>query len=167
MKTKSIASVVVAFMMMAGTCAQAGSQVQQVSSDDVIVAQRSDYRGDRRDGRYERREDRYDRRGDRYSRWRDDAQHRRNDRIEYRYEHRYEHRQAKRGDGRRGAGPRHDMYKGTHLPRYYRSRHYRIRDWRGHGLYAPPRGHYWAQVGADYVLVAITTAVILDMILHH
>ncbi len=159
-KSKSIASVVLAFTMMAGTCALAGTQVQQVGTGDVIIAQRGDYRGDRRDGRYERHDDRRD---GRYTHREDRRRDLRNDRIDYRRDR----RQAYRDHDRRGAGPRRDLYKGRYLPRYYRTQHYRIRDWRRHGLYAPPRGYYWAQVGADYVLVAITTALIFDLILHH
>lgn len=65
----------------------------------------------------------------------------------------------------RGAGPYHDLYRGGYLPPYYRSRVYIVNDWRLHRLYAPPRGYYWAQVGGDYVLAAITTGVILSVLL--
>lgn len=40
-----------------------------------------------------------------------------------------------------------------------------VDDWRGHRLSAPPRGYHWVQVGADYVLVAIATGIILQLIL--
>lgn len=65
----------------------------------------------------------------------------------------------------RGAGPRHDLYKGARLPVYYRTPHYVVRDWRAHRLGPPPRGYHWVQAGADYVLVAIGTGVILQVVL--
>lgn len=67
--------------------------------------------------------------------------------------------------GGRGAGPRHDIYRGARLPSYYRTQHYVVQDWRYHRLPPPPRGHYWVQVGADYLLVAIATGIIVQLIL--
>jgi Ni/Co efflux regulator RcnB len=34
-----------------------------------------------------------------------------------------------------------------------------VDDWRGHHQSAPPRGYHWVQTGADYVLVAVATAI--------
>lgn len=65
----------------------------------------------------------------------------------------------------RGAGPDHAFYRGDRLPWQYRNRSYVVDDWRGHRLSAPPRGYHWVQTGADYVLVAITTGVILQLLL--
>lgn len=70
-----------------------------------------------------------------------------------------------RHDDYRGAGPRHDFYRGGRLPAEYRGRTYVVDDWRGHHLSAPPRGYHWVQAGPDYVLAAITTGVILDVLL--
>ena len=71
------------------------------------------------------------------------------------------------GDWRgRGAGPRHDWYRGGYVPREYRSRQYVVEDWRGHRLYAPPRGYQWVQAGGDYVLVAIATGLIATILLN-
>lgn len=67
----------------------------------------------------------------------------------------------------RGAGPNHDFRRGERLPREYRSRQYVVDDWRGHHLSAPPRGYHWVQTGGDYVLVAIATGVILQLLLSH
>lgn len=67
--------------------------------------------------------------------------------------------------GGRGAGPQRNIYRGAPLPVYYRTQHYVVRDWHGHRLYAPPRGHHWVQVGADYVLVAIATGLIVHLML--
>ena len=67
----------------------------------------------------------------------------------------------------RGAGPDHAFHKGQRLPIEYRSRSYVVDDWRGHQLNAPPRGYHWVQTGGDYVLVAITTGIILQLLLNH
>jgi len=66
----------------------------------------------------------------------------------------------------RGAGPDHQFYRGGRLPTQYRSRQYVVDDWRGHHLSAPPRGYHWVQTGGDYVLVAIATGVILQLLLN-
>ncbi len=68
-------------------------------------------------------------------------------------------------DSGRGAGPDHRFYRGSRLTPQYRNRSYIVDDWRGHRLYAPPRGQQWVQVGADYVLVAITTGIIVQLLL--
>jgi Ni/Co efflux regulator RcnB len=45
---------------------------------------------------------------------------------------------------------------------------YVVRDYRGYGLRAPPRGHYWRRSDAgDYLLVAVATGIITDLILRH
>jgi Ni/Co efflux regulator RcnB len=68
-------------------------------------------------------------------------------------------------DDERGAGPDHAFHRGGRLPMAYRSRQYVVDDWRGHQLQAPPRGYHWVQTGGDYVLVAIATGVILQLLL--
>ena len=77
--------------------------------------------------------------------------------------------QGHRNDGGprdgRGAGPDHDYYQGDRVPQYYRSRQYVVDDWRGHNLRQPPQGYHWVQYGPDYVLVAIATGVILQLLL--
>lgn len=65
----------------------------------------------------------------------------------------------------RGAGPDHDFRRGGRLPMEYRNRTYVVDDWRGHHLSAPPRGAHWVQTGGDYVLVAIATGVILQLLI--
>jgi Ni/Co efflux regulator RcnB len=42
-----------------------------------------------------------------------------------------------------------------------------VDDWRNHHLSAPPRGYHWVQVGGDYVLVAIATGIILQLLLNN
>jgi Ni/Co efflux regulator RcnB len=66
----------------------------------------------------------------------------------------------------RGAGPNHDFRPGYRLPPYYRSRQFAVDDWRGHRLSAPPRGYYWVQSGSDYLLVAIATGIIVQLLLN-
>ena len=64
----------------------------------------------------------------------------------------------------RGAGPRHDLRRGGYLTPQYRSHYYVVDNWRGHHLSAPPRGYHWVQAGNDYVLAAIATGVILQIL---
>jgi Ni/Co efflux regulator RcnB len=65
----------------------------------------------------------------------------------------------------RGAGPNHDFRRGGYLPAEYRHRQYVVDDWRGHRLSEPPRGYHWVQTGGDYVLVAIASGIILQLLL--
>lgn len=75
----------------------------------------------------------------------------------------FERRDA-RNDYYHGArGPQY--YRGGHIPAQYRSRQYVVNNWRGHHLNAPRRGQQWVQVGSDYVLVAIATGVIAQLVL--
>ena len=67
-------------------------------------------------------------------------------------------------DGR-GAGPDRNWYRGGRLPPMYRSPHYVVNDWRVHHLTPPPRGYQWVQYGTDYLLIAIATGVIAQLIL--
>jgi Ni/Co efflux regulator RcnB len=67
--------------------------------------------------------------------------------------------------GRHGAGPQHNWVRGSRIPPQYRTRHYVVNDWRGHRLSPPPRGYHWVQNGGDYLLVAIATGVIAQLIL--
>ncbi|GAB3456347.1 hypothetical protein GCM10027321_10060 [Massilia terrae] len=117
---------------------------------------------DRRDNRYrdERRDSRYqgDRRDDRY----------RNDRRDDRY--RGDRTQGNWGrtsdfnSGYDGYGPDHDLRRGGHLPGRYRNHQYVVDNWRSHHLRAPGRGEHWVQVGADYVLVAAGTGLIVQAV---
>ena len=75
------------------------------------------------------------------------------------------HYGQRRADDRRGAGPDHAYYRGGRLPPAYRGTRYVVDDWRGHRLSAPPRGYHWVQSGGDYLLVAIATGVILQLLL--
>lgn len=69
--------------------------------------------------------------------------------------------------GERGVGPDHAYHRGDRMPPQYRTRQYIVEDWRGHHLSEPPRGYQWVQSGGDYVLVAITTGIILQLLLNN
>ena len=58
--------------------------------------------------------------------------------------------------------------RGGYLPVEYRSRRYVVYDWRADHLRAPPPGYHWVRSDdGDYLLVAITTGVIVDLLLNH
>lgn len=115
---------------------------------------------DNRDGRYDR-----DDRGNRYDRGS------RSDRDDRRFRDPRDPRDSRwsRVDNdrrdRRGAGPGNAYYRGDRLPPVWRQRSYVVTDWRGHRLSSSPRGYHWVQHGGDYLLVAITTGVILQLLL--
>nr|HET7858072.1 RcnB family protein [Caldimonas sp.] len=112
------------------------------------------HRDPRQDNRYDPRHDnRYDPRY--YQHW---------DQNQRRYMPVERHGNDWRG---RGAGPEHNWYRGSYLPREYRSHNYVVDDWRAHHLYAPPSGYHWVQSpGGDYVLAAIATGLIAAILLN-
>jgi Ni/Co efflux regulator RcnB len=65
-----------------------------------------------------------------------------------------------------GAGPEHAFRRGDHLPPRYRNRQYVVTNYREHRLRPPPRGYQWVQTGSDYVLAAIATGVIADILIN-
>lgn len=143
MNSKTVLSVILAMTLASGGVAFAQPNGRHDRWRDEQV-QRSDQRS----------------RHDNNGRWSD----RRAPRIE-----RWEERGApriERWEGR-GAGPNHDFRRGQRLPMEFRHRQYVVDDWRGHHLSAPPRGYHWVQTGGDYVLVAIATGVILQLLLNN
>jgi Ni/Co efflux regulator RcnB len=64
-----------------------------------------------------------------------------------------------------GPVPHSDWHKGERLPTEYRDRNYVVDNWHEHGLQAPPRGYQWVGVNGDYVLAAIATGVIANVLL--
>ena len=147
--------------------------------------QRAEQRHDRADRHQERREARAERHEDRRE-WRaerrdDHRDHRRDDRG-YRQGYNPGH-QVQPGyaynqpsyiynqpgyvynqPGYRHHAPR--FQRGGYLPHEYRHRGYQVNDWRAHrGLYAPPHGHQWMQVNGDFVLVALATGLIANLLL--
>lgn len=78
-----------------------------------------------------------------------------------------------RGDYRHGRADQYyynargpEWRRGGYIPHQYRGSQYVVNDWRGHRLHAPPRGYHWVQVGSDYVLVAIATGIITQLLLN-
>jgi Ni/Co efflux regulator RcnB len=112
-----------------------------------------DRRGDRRDDRRDFREDRRDDR-------RDFRQERREDRRDFR-----ESRNDRRHYYYNARGP--EFRRGGYIPYEYRNRQYVVVNHSQHHLHAPPRGHQWVQVGGDYVLIAIATGLIANLILNN
>ena len=126
-----------------------------LSASAVGFAQDRNY-GDRDRGndRHEQRDNRSDHRGN------DRNDHRGDDRRDDRYQGRDNQRWS-------GAGPDHNFRKGQRLPDRYRNRQYVVENWREHRLRQPPRGYHWVQTGGDYVLAAIATGLIADLIINH
>jgi Ni/Co efflux regulator RcnB len=120
-------------------------------------------RNNRDDSRYGQRD--HDR-GDRRMDDRNDRNDRRNDGYQARGGGRYGD-EGYGGERRwNGAGPDHDIRRGGRLPERYRSHQYVVNNWREHHLRPPPRGYHWVQTGGDYVLAAIATGVIADLIIN-
>ncbi len=81
----------------------------------------------------------------------------------------HDQREWARGDRQddRGAGPQHAFRRGGRLPGHYQQRQYVVDDWQARRLSRPPRGYQWVQTGNDYVLVAIATGIILQLMLNN
>ncbi|PLR26845.1 hypothetical protein SGCZBJ_08775 [Caulobacter zeae] len=125
---------------------------------------RDDRRGDRWDRRDDRRGDRWDRRddrrGDRHSRW-DDRRY-----NGYYYRDRwYYGAPPSHYYGRPDYRPGYSAWRrGGYLPPYYRGGGYVVHDYGRYHLRQPPRGYYWYRAGNDYVLAAIATGLIFEII---
>lgn len=121
-----------------------GRQVQQHAPRDFQPRDhnRNEQRADRQDQR--RDQNQFDQRSDRRF---DYGDARRNDRHGY-----YNAR-----------GP--EFRRGGYVPREFRNQQYVVTDYRSYRLSPPPRGHQWVQVGADYVLIAIATGLIANIVL--
>ena len=83
---------------------------------------------------------------------------------------RFEHRAPARYGYRTYYGPHgyyaHRWARGERLPVAFYARPYVIADYRGWGLYAPPRGYRWVRVDGDAVLAAVATGIVLDSVFH-
>jgi Ni/Co efflux regulator RcnB len=88
------------------------------------------------------------------------------DRDDHRDDHRSEQRHDDH-DRNRGAGPEHNWHKGDRIPDSYRDKRYEVTDWRAHHLSAPPAGYHWVNVNGDFVLAAVATGVIADLLLNN
>jgi len=143
---------------------------EQLRNDQRAIqqTQREDQRNQQRYGQRDYRGDNhgYDNRGD-YNRGYDNRGYDNRHYAPSGYDSRTYgyHDGGYRGQGR-GVGPNHAWYRGDRLPYEYRSRSYVVDDWRGHHLYAPPRGYQWVQSGGDYLLVAVATGIIASILLN-
>lgn len=155
MKSTAIVCTIVIASMGFGTLAQAEGRGGHGPDDERWSQQdrgrHDNGRGnDRNDNRGERRDERYDNRSDN------------------RQDERHDGRRDNRWDGHPGyygaRGP--DFRRGGYLPHEYRRPIYVVNNYYGHHLPPPSRGHQWVQVGADYVLIAIATGVIAQIILN-
>lgn len=154
-----------------------------------LRAEHRDWREDRRDWRRDRREWREDRREWREERrWRQaqrerwEKRHAQRERWEERHaeRRRWEERRAWREGWQAGyhQAPRYVVpppryhapvprfHRGGYLPYEYRQRGHYV-DWHAYpGLYAPPAGHQWVNVGGDFLLVALATGLIVNLLMH-
>ncbi|MDL2355648.1 MAG: RcnB family protein [Pseudomonadota bacterium] len=162
MNTKSAISGLMAVCMMASAPAFAqrydygnnrNDQVQR--GDDGNRYQQHEQRGqaERRDG---------NERGERHERYERYERSERDDR----YDHGHD-RQAYNAYDNRRDGYRHEMRRGEQLPSEYRSGRYVVNDWRERRLSAPPRGYRWVQANNDYMLAAIATGIIAQVLLNN
>jgi Ni/Co efflux regulator RcnB len=76
-----------------------------------------------------------------------------------------------RGHSRSKHKSRHheyEMHRGGHIPVVYLERDYYVEDYRAYHLAPPPRGHRWVRTDdGKYILIAVATGIIADIILHH
>lgn len=160
MNKKALVIAIMAVGLSAG--ASAFAQDNNYRQDRGDRTERSDrdgrHAGAGRDGRDERRydHDRRDYRGDgRDGRWDGRYDHRPN------YGHGYSH------NNRYYNAPRHHYRRGGYVSHEYRGgSRYVVNDWRRYRLSAPPRGYHWVQANNDYLLVAIATGLIAQVLLH-
>ncbi|WP_295981918.1 RcnB family protein [uncultured Variovorax sp.] len=109
---------------------------------------RFDNRGRPGDGRYEQRDRHFDRRGPHGDHYRGNQ----------------DFRDGRQFDRRGFPQPHADWRRGGRVPPEYRGRNYVVQDWRAYRLQQPPRGYQWVGVGGDFVLAAIATGVIANII---
>jgi Ni/Co efflux regulator RcnB len=100
------------------------------------------------DGRYEQRDRNFDRRGPHGGNYRGDQ----------------DFRDGRQFDRRGFPQPHAEWRRGGRVPPEYRGRNYVVQDWRAYRLQQPPRGYQWVGVGGDFVLAAIATGVIANII---
>ena len=139
MKSRTIVCALAAASLGIGSLSFAQSYERDRRDNDRQGYQQRDQ--DRRDGDRRADNDRRDRR--------ETMGNRGDDRADFHY-------------GARGP----EWRRGGHIPPEYRRHQYVVNDWRGHHLSPPPRGYQWVQVGSDYVLVAIATGIIAQLLLN-
>lgn len=107
-------------------------------------------------------------RGDKHNKWHDRDDH------DYRdvRDHRDDRYRDSRYDNRtlvinpRYANVRH-YQRGDRIERIYLNDRYYVNDWRARRLQAPPSGYRWVNRDGQYLLVALATGIIANIILSH
>ncbi|WP_322044168.1 RcnB family protein [Paraburkholderia sp. J67] len=61
--------------------------------------------------------------------------------------------------------PHHDWHRGAPVPPQYLAPQYVVDDWRAYELQPPPVGYEWLNVNGEFVLAAVTTGVIANILL--
>lgn len=135
-KSKSMAVAAAALAM----CMVAGSALAQ--------DRRFDGRPGPGDGRFEQRGPNFDHRGGPPGYYRGNQ----------------DFRDGRQFDRRGFPQPHAEWRRGGRVPPEYRGRNYVVQDWRAYRLQQPPRGYQWVGVGGDFVLAAIATGVIANII---
>ena len=132
-------------------------------------------RDDDRSSRFEQRQDRREARAERREDRRDERRERQAQRTDRAFQQGY---RAGSYQPPRYAQPSYTytqpsyraaarFHRGGYLPAEYRRNGYYVNDWHAHsGLYAPPYGHQWVQVGSDFLLVALATGLIANLLTH-
>ena len=135
------------------------------------LASAQDWRG--RNDRDQRTEQRQDQRN-----WRQERRDERHDRNDRNWNHGYQQpRQVYNQPSYVYQQPRYvynqpryvydtpRYYRGGYLPRQYLSNSYYVNNWQAYpGLYAPPYGYQWVDTGGDFVLAAIATGLIANLL---
>lgn len=85
-------------------------------------------------------------------------------RQEQQHNDRSDFRDGRQADRRGTPQPHAQWRRGGRVPAEYRGRNHVVDDWRGHRLQQPPRGYPWVGVGGGFVLAAIATGVIAQII---
>ncbi len=139
-----------------------------LSLGGLSFAQGGDYRSDHRNNR----SDDFKQDRGQYSGHQERRSHRSDDFNQDRGQY-SGHQERRNNDGRPERPPQWEgnsarkFHRGQRLAPQYRQRVYVVNDWHSHNLRSPPRGHHWVQIGGDYVLVAIATGVIVELLLNH
>ena len=97
-------------------------------------------------------------------------------------DHRDNHGKSAHDDHSRMQASRNPHYSGMHdrglhegwykrggrVPATYRSGHYVVSDWRSAHLRQPPRGYHWVRSdNGDYLMVAVATGIIAQILANH
>ena len=145
---------------VAAACLTSGAAFAQsygYHNDGNARSERQQHRSDR-DGRYDR--DGRDGRYDRDSRYDRDDHYGRDERYSRRGNNDYR-------DNRYHSQQRFQHRRGGYVSHEYRDRRYVVSDWRSRRLHQPQHGYHWVQAGNDYLLVAIATGLIAQVLLNN